>query len=75
MTKPPKLKDDPFARERRLATRKGFTLVRPWAGERRKVGRSGFACYALVPHHTGLSLAEVEEILTLHRRVRLDLGP
>jgi hypothetical protein len=71
MTKLQKLKDDPFARERRLrrlATRKGFTLVRPWAGERRKVGSSGFACYVLVPHHTGLSLDEVEKMLTRHRR-------
>ena len=71
MTKLQKLKDDPFARERRLrrlATRKGFTLVRPWAGELRKVGSSGFACYVLVPHHTGLSLDEVEKMLTRHRR-------
>jgi hypothetical protein len=69
--KPQKVEDDPFARERRLrrlATKQGFTLVRPWAGERRKVGISGFACYVLVPHHTGLSLDEVEEILTRHRR-------
>jgi len=51
-----------------MSTLKGFTLVRPWAGERRKVGSSGFACYVLVPHHTGLSLDEVEKMLTRHRR-------
>ena len=31
------LSDDPFARERRLrrlATKRGFVLVSPWAGER-----------------------------------------
>jgi hypothetical protein len=41
MTKSQQVKDDPFARERRLrrlATKQGFTLVRPWAGERRKIG-------------------------------------
>ena len=62
---------DPFARERRLrrsAMKRGFTLVRPWGGERRKVGSSGFACYVLVPHHSGLSLDEVEEILTRDRQ-------
>jgi len=47
-----------------MCTLKGFTLVRPWAGERRKVGSSGFACYVLVPHHTGLSLDEVEKMLS-----------
>jgi len=68
--KPQELKEDPFAKERRLrrlATKRGFTLVRPWGAEQRKVGRSGFACYVLVPHHSGLSLDEVEEILTRHR--------
>jgi hypothetical protein len=58
VTKPQKPTDDPFARERRLrrlATKRGFTLVRPWAGERRKVGGSGFTCYVLVPHHSGLA--------------------
>jgi hypothetical protein len=70
MTKPQKPTDDPFARERRLrrlATKRGFTLVRPWAGERRKVG-GGFSSYVLVPHHSGLSLDEVEEILTRDAR-------
>jgi len=59
-------KDDPFARERRLrrlASMRGVTLVRPWGAERRKVGSSGFSCYVLVPHHCGLSLDEVEDIL------------
>jgi hypothetical protein len=67
ITKPQKREGDPFARVRRLrrlATKRGFTLVRPWAGERRKVGSSGFACYVLVPHHSGLSLDEVEDMLT-----------
>ena len=70
MSKQKRVKDDPFARERRLrlATKRGFTLVRPWAAERRKVGSSGFACYVLVPHHSGLSLEEVEEILRRDRQ-------
>jgi len=71
MTKQKTVKDDPFAKERRLrrlATKLGFTLVRPWAAERRKVGSSGFACYVLVPHHNGLSLEEVEEILRRDRQ-------
>jgi hypothetical protein len=66
-----KLKNDPFARERRLrrlAMKQGFTLVQPWGGERRNVGSHGFACYVLVPHYSGLSLDEVEEILTRQRR-------
>jgi len=68
MYKSQKLKH-PFARERRLrrlATQRGFTLVRPWGGERRKVGSSAFASYVLVPHHSGLSLDQVEEILSRH---------
>jgi hypothetical protein len=50
ITKSQLAQDDPFARERRLrrlATKRGFTLVRPWGGERRNVGSSGFACYVL----------------------------
>jgi hypothetical protein len=61
------LSDDPFARERRLrrmAKKQGFTLVRPWAGERRSVGGHGLTCYVLIPHHSGLSLDEVEKLLT-----------
>ena len=60
------LGDDIFARERRLrrlATKRGYTLVRPWAGERRGVGGAQ-ACYVLVPQNSGLSLDEVEAILT-----------
>lgn len=73
MARSQQVKDDPFARERRLrrlASKQGFTLVRPWAGERRKVGSSAFACYVLVPHYTGLTLEEVEEILTRQGRQR-----
>lgn len=58
--------DDIFAKERRLrrlATKRGFTLVKPWAGERRGVGRLQ-ACWILVPQNSGLSLDEVEAILT-----------
>jgi len=64
------LSADIFARERRLrrlAAKRGYTLVRPWAGERRGVGGLG-ACYVLVPHHSGLSLDEVEAILTRNRQ-------
>jgi hypothetical protein len=63
------LSDDMFARERRLrrlATKRGFTLVKPWAGERRSVGGL-CACYVLVPQNSGLSLGEVEAILTRNR--------
>jgi hypothetical protein len=69
MTKPQK-PIDRFARERRLrrlAIKRGFTLVRPWAGERRRVG-GRFSSYVLVPHYSGLSLDEVEEILTRERQ-------
>lgn len=58
MIKLQKLRGDPIARERRLrrlVNKRGFTLVRPWAGERRKVG-SLSACYVLVPHYSGLSV-------------------
>ena len=64
------LGDDIFARERRLrrlATKRGYTLVRPWAGERRGVGGVQ-ACYVLVPRNSGLSLDEVEAILTRNRQ-------
>jgi hypothetical protein len=57
---------DIFAREgrlRRLAKKRGFTLVRPWGGEKRGVGAEG-GCYVLVPHSSGLNLDEVETILT-----------
>jgi len=55
-----------FAKERRLrrlATKRGYVLVSPWAGESRGVGSLG-ACYVLVPQNSGLSLDEVEAILT-----------
>ena len=64
------LGDDIFAKERRLrrlATKRGYTLVRPWAGERRGVGGVR-ACYVLVPRNSGLSLDEVEAILTRDRQ-------
>jgi hypothetical protein len=64
------LSDDIFARERRLrrlATKRGYTLVRPWVGERRGVGVIG-ACYVLVPQNSGQSLDEVEAILTRDRQ-------
>ena len=55
---------DPSERERRLrrlAAKRGFTLVKPWAFDRRQVGGAGFV---LVPHQTGMSLDAVENILT-----------
>jgi hypothetical protein len=64
------LSDDPFARERRLrrlATKRGFVLVSPWAGERRGVGGLG-TCYVLVPQNSGLNLDEAEAILTRKRQ-------
>ena len=64
------LSADLFARERRLrrlAARRGYALVRPWGGERRGVGGLQ-ACYVLVPHNSGLSLDEVEAILTRNRQ-------
>jgi hypothetical protein len=64
------LSSDIFARERRLrrlAKKRGFTLVRPWAGERRGVGGAN-ACYVLVPQNSGSSLDEVEVILTRNRQ-------
>ena len=60
------MSNDIFAKERhlrRLATKRGFVLVSPWAGERRGIGAPG-ACYVLVPQNSGLSLDEVEAILT-----------
>jgi hypothetical protein len=64
------LSDDLFARERRLrrlATKRGYALVRPWGGERRGVGGLA-ACYVLVPHHSGLTLDEVEAILSRNKQ-------
>jgi hypothetical protein len=65
MTKSKNLRNDPLARERRLrrlATERGFALVSVWGGDRRQIGGLG-TCYVLVPHHSGLSLDEVEEML------------
>ncbi len=64
------MSDKIFARERRLrhlATKRGYTLVNPWGGERRGVGGLG-ACYVLVPQNSGLNLDEVEAILTRNRQ-------
>jgi hypothetical protein len=61
--------DDLFARERRLrrlAAKRGYVLVSPWAGDRRGIGGLQ-TCYVLVPHNSGLSLDEVEAILTRSR--------
>jgi len=60
------LSTDIFARERRLrrlAKKRGIALTRPWAGERRGVGGLQ-SCYVLVPYSSGLSLDEVEAVLT-----------
>jgi hypothetical protein len=70
MIKPKELSDDMFARERRLrrmARKQGLALVRPMFAEKRRVG-SLQACYVLVPHDSGLSLDEVEAILTRDRQ-------
>jgi hypothetical protein len=64
------LSADIFARVRRLrrlATKRGYALVKPWAGERRGVGVNG-TCYVLVPKNSGQSLDEVEAILTRDRQ-------
>jgi hypothetical protein len=64
------VRDDIFARERclrRLAKKRGYTLVRPWAAERRGVGGLQ-SCYVLVPQNSGLSLEEVEAILKRNRQ-------
>ena len=66
MSKP--TSEDLFAKERRLrrlAAERGFALVRPWGHERRKVGNEG---YVLVPHHSGMALDEVEEVLKRRKR-------
>ena len=62
--------DDTFAddstrerRLRRLARAQGFALVKPWCAERRGVGGSA-AGYVLVPQGSGISLDEVEAVLT-----------
>jgi hypothetical protein len=68
MSKP--TSEDLFAKERRLrrlAAERGFALVRPWGHERRKVGNLGQG-YVLVPHHSGMALDEVEEILKRLKR-------
>lgn len=57
--------EDLFAKERRLrrlAAERGLALVRPWGYERRKVGNLGQG-YVLVPHHSGMALDGIEEIL------------
>jgi hypothetical protein len=49
------LNDDIFARERRLrrlAAKRGYILVRPWAGDRRGIGGLQ-TCYVLVPRNSG----------------------
>ncbi len=66
------LSNDTFARERRLrrlAMKRGYTLVSPWSGETRGLGTLG-ACYILVPHNSGMNLDEVEDVLTRDKRQR-----
>jgi hypothetical protein len=63
--------EDMFARERRLrrsAKKNGYELVNPWRASDRNIPGQG--PYILVPHHSGLSLDEVEEILTRYKRQR-----
>ena len=47
---------------RRRARKLGYELVSPWASERRNIGPLNCG-YVLVPHRSGLSTDEVEEIL------------
>ena len=66
-----RLREDVCAREcrlRRMAKKYGYELVRPWRASYRNI--PGRGPYILVPHHSGLSLDEVEDILTRHKRER-----
>lgn len=66
------LSKDIFARERRLrrlATKRGYALVRPWAGDTRGVGDL-HSCFVLVPHNSGMNLDEVEDVLMRDKRQR-----
>ncbi len=48
---------------RRKAKKLGYELVSPWGYDRRNIGPIPDG-WILVPHHSGMSLEEVEEILT-----------
>jgi hypothetical protein len=53
-------------RLRRLARQHGYELVSPWCASERHI--RGHGDYLLVPHRSGLSLREVEEVLTRRNR-------
>jgi hypothetical protein len=55
---------------RRMAKKYGYELVRPWTHPASDRNIPGHGPYILVPHHSGLSLAEVKEILARHKRHR-----
>ena len=48
-------------RLRIVASRLGYELVRPWCAAKRDI--PGHGPYLLVPHHSGLNIDEVEQIL------------
>ena len=48
---------------RRKAKKLGYELVSPWAHDRRNIGPIGSG-WLLIPHRSGMSLDEVEKILT-----------
>jgi len=58
---------DIFAQERRLrrlASKRGFVLVKPWSHNSRGVGGGGIV---LVPQNSGMTLDEAEKMLTRHK--------
>jgi hypothetical protein len=51
-----------------MAKKHGYELMNPWRASDRNIPGQGR--YILVRHHSGLSLDEVEDILTRHKRQR-----
>ena len=57
-----------WGRLRRLATKRGFTLVSPHASDRRKIDGPSGGSWVLVPHHSGMTSEEVERVLKGERQ-------
>ena len=53
---------------RRLARKRGYTLVKPWCSERRQIDGPDGGDWVLVPHHSGMTSEEVERVLRAERQ-------